>query len=429
MINVVIGSQWGDEGKGKFTDYFAQESDIVARFQGGNNAGHTIKVKDVEYKLHLIPSGIVTGKICLIGNGVVVDLQALNEEIEYLKEKGITVTPDNLIISDRAHVIMPYHKELDKIQDSIKDNPIGTTGKGIGTCYAEKMNRTGIRIIDLFDSKLADKIFESLKNQYTTIFNKGEIPEPKLDYFYKYADNIILELKPLIGKIKPFVRDTSVYINEQLEKGKTVLAEGSQGMLLDIDHGTYPFVTSSNISTASVLSGLGVSFKYIDKVYGIAKAYTTRVGEGVFPTELNNEIGDWLCEKGFEYGVTTGRKRRCGWLDLVIIKNAVRVCGINNLVLTKMDTLAGLETIKVCIGYKINGKVIDYIPSDLSLLERALPIYKEFKGWNDIIAEASKYDEIPDTAKDYIKFIEDFLKCKVSIVSIGADRNKTLVRD
>lgn len=419
---IVIGAQWGDEGKGKMTDYLAEEADVVVRFQGGNNAGHTVVVGDKEYKLRLIPSGILyDDKTNVIGNGVVVDPKALFEEIEYLEGVGVKITPEKLIISDRAHLIMPYHKVLDKLKEKARGkNDIGTTGRGIGPCYTDKFERCGIRVCDLmhenvFKEKLEQNI--EAKNAYITKVLGGE----PLNY-----EEILKEYLELAKKLRPFVADTSVKVYDSILANKTVLFEGAQGMLLDIDYGTYPYVTSSNTTAGGVASGSGIGPRMITNAVGIAKAYTTRVGKGPFPTELDNEVGEWIREKGHEYGVNTGRSRRCGWLDLVILKTSVRVSGLTSLAVTKIDTLAGLDKIKVCVGYKFNGEIIDYFPASLEDLALCEPVYEEFDGWDDSVANARSYDELPENAKKYIERIEEFTGTRVSIVSVGPKRDQTM---
>lgn len=369
---IVLGAQWGDEGKGKMTDYLAEEANVVVRFQGGNNAGHTVVVGDKEYKLRLIPSGILyEDKLNVIGNGVVVDPKALFEEIEYLEGVGVKISPEKLIVSDRAQLIMPYHKVLDKLKEKARGkNDIGTTGRGIGPCYTDKFERCGIRVCDLlhedvFIEKLRENV--EMKNAYITKVLGGEA----LNF-----DEILDEYLGFAKKLRPFVQDTSVKVYDAIKADKTVLFEGAQGMLLDIDYGTYPYVTSSNTTAGGVSSGSGIGPNMITNAVGITKAYTTRVGKGPFPTELLGETGDWIREKGHEYGVNTGRSRRCGWLDLVIIKTAVRVSGLTSLAVTKIDTLAGLEKIKVCVGYKFNDTVIDYFPASLEDLAECEPIMK-----------------------------------------------------
>ena len=419
---VVLGAQWGDEGKGKMTDYLAEEAEVIVRFQGGNNAGHTVEVGDKQYKLHLIPSGILyDNKLNIIGNGVVVDPEALFTEIDYLEKEGVKVTPNKLIISDRAHVIMPYHKILDKLKEKARGkNDIGTTGKGIGPCYTDKFERCGIRICDLIDEEVfKEKLKENIetKNKYIVNVLGGE----ELNY-----DEILNEYIELAKRLRPYVQDTSVRLYDEIKEDKTVLFEGAQGMLLDIDYGTYPYVTSSNTTACGVASGSGIGPTMITNAIGIAKAYTTRVGKGPFPTELDNEIGEWIREKGHEYGVTTGRSRRCGWLDAVILKTTVRVSGLTSLCVTKIDTLAGLDKLKICVGYKFDGKFIDYFPASLKDLEKCEPIYEEFEGWGEEVAEARSYNELPENAKKYLTRIEELTGTKISIVSVGPRRDQTI---
>ena len=419
---VVLGAQWGDEGKGKMTDYLAEEAEVIVRFQGGNNAGHTVEVGDKQYKLHLIPSGILhDDKLNIIGNGVVVDPKALFTEIDYLEKEGVKVTPNKLIVSDRAHVIMPYHKILDNLKEKARGkNDIGTTGKGIGPCYTDKFERCGIRICDLIDEEVfKEKLKENIetKNKYIVNVLGGE----ELNY-----DEILKEYLELAERLRPYVQDTSVRLYDEIKEDKTVLFEGAQGMLLDIDYGTYPYVTSSNTTACGVASGSGVGPTMITNAVGIAKAYTTRVGKGPFPTELDNEIGEWIREKGHEYGVTTGRSRRCGWLDTVILKTTVRVSGLTSLCVTKIDTLAGLDKLKICVGYKFDGKVIDYFPASLKDLEKCEPIYEEFEGWGEEVAEARNYNELPENAKKYLTRIEELTGTKISIVSVGPRRDQTI---
>lgn len=419
---IVLGAQWGDEGKGKMTDYLAEDADLVVRFQGGNNAGHTVVVGDKEYKLHLIPSGILyNDKINILGNGVVIDPKALFTEIEYLKELGVEVTPEKLYISDRAQVIMPYHKVLDALKEKSRGKDlIGTTGKGIGPCYTDKVERSGIRICDLLNEKvLKEKIEASLQVKNAMIKDVfGGEPIDSEEVYNEYVE---------FGKrIKPFVRETSVEIYKSIKENKIVLFEGAQGMLLDIDYGTYPYVTSSNTIAGSVCTGTGIGPTMITNAIGIGKAYTTRVGKGPFPTELFDEMGDHIRTVGHEFGVTTGRARRCGWLDMVILKTTARVCGLTSFAITKMDTLAGIDKIKVCVGYELDGKVIDYFPASLEDLARCKPVYEEFDGWNDEIAKARSYEELPENAKKYLKRIEELTETKVSIVSVGPKRDQTI---
>lgn len=419
---IVLGAQWGDEGKGKMTDYLAEEANVVVRYQGGNNAGHTVEVGEKQYKLHLIPSGILHDeKLNVIGNGVVVDPKAFFTEIDYLKEEGVKVTPEKLIVSDRAHVIMPYHKVLDKLKEKARGkNDIGTTGKGIGPCYTDKFERCGIRVCDLIDKevfkeKLKDNI--EMKNKYIVNVLGGEPLsfEEIYEEYSKYGE-----------ELKPFVKDTSVRVYNEIKEDKTVLFEGAQGMLLDIDYGTYPYVTSSNTTAGGVANGVGIGPNMITNAVGIAKAYTTRVGKGPFPTELEDETGEWIREKGHEYGVTTGRSRRCGWLDIVILKTSVRVSGLTSLAVTKIDTLAGLEKVKMCVGYKFNDEIIDYFPASLEDLAKCEPIYEEFDGWDESVANARSYEELHPNARKYLERIEELTDTRISIVSVGPRRDQTM---
>lgn len=419
---IVLGAQWGDEGKGKMTDYLAEEANVVVRYQGGNNAGHTVEVGEKQYKLHLIPSGILHDeKLNVIGNGVVVDPKAFFTEIDYLKEEGVKVTPEKLIVSDRAHVIMPYHKVLDKLKEKARGkNDIGTTGKGIGPCYTDKFERCGIRVCDLIDKevfkeKLKDNI--EMKNKYIVNVLGGE--PLSFEEIYEEYSNYGEELKP-------FVKDTSVRVYNEIKEDKTVLFEGAQGMLLDIDYGTYPYVTSSNTTAGGVANGVGIGPNMITNAVGIAKAYTTRVGKGPFPTELEDETGEWIREKGHEYGVTTGRSRRCGWLDIVILKTSVRVSGLTSLAVTKIDTLAGLEKVNMCVGYKFNDEIIDYFPASLEDLAKCEPIYEEFDGWDESVANARSYEELHPNARKYLERIEELTDTRISIVSVGPRRDQTM---
>ena len=419
---IVLGAQWGDEGKGKMTDYLAEEANVVVRYQGGNNAGHTVEVGEKQYKLHLIPSGILHDeKLNVIGNGVVVDPKAFFTEIDYLKEEGVKVTPEKLIVSDRAHVIMPYHKVLDKLKEKARGkNDIGTTGKGIGPCYTDKFERCGIRVCDLIDKevfkeKLKDNI--EMKNKYIVNVLGGE--PLSFEEIYEEYSNYGEELKP-------FVKDKSVRVYNEIKEDKTVLFEGAQGMLLDIDYGTYPYVTSSNTTAGGVANGVGIGPNMITNAVGIAKAYTTRVGKGPFPTELEDETGEWIREKGHEYGVTTGRSRRCGWLDIVILKTSVRVSGLTSLAVTKIDTLAGLEKVKMCVGYKFNDEIIDYFPASLEDLAKCEPIYEEFDGWDESVANARSYEELHPNARKYLERIEELTDTRISIVSVGPRRDQTM---
>lgn len=421
--SVVIGAQWGDEGKGKITDFLAAESDVVVRYQGGNNAGHTVEVEDKTYKLHLIPSGILNDNaLCVIGDGVVIDPEALINEMMYLEKEGVSVTPDKLVVSDRAHLIMPYHKVIDSLSEKSKGkDDIGTTGKGIGPCYADKHERSGIRVCDLlhpdtFKEKLIVNV--TLKNKIIKTLYEGEELDSSEIYnkYMEYAETI-----------EKYARDTTVVLYEALKAGKKVLFEGAQGTLLDIDYGTYPFVTSSHPISGGVCVGAGVGPTAISNAVGVCKAYTTRVGKGPFPTELEGELGDFIREKGFEYGTTTGRARRCGWLDLVIVKYGARISGLTDLAITKLDTLSGMNKLLICIGYELDGKVIDYFPASLEDLARCKPVYETMDGWDDSVQNAKSFDELHENAKKYLRRIEEFTETRISIVSVGPNREQTIV--
>lgn len=418
---VLIGAQWGDEGKGKITDFLARQAEVVVRSQGGNNAGHTVVVDDKEYKLHLIPSGILyPEKLCVIGNGVVIDPKVLLEEIDYLAENGIQT--DNLRISSSAHVIMPYHKKLDELQEERRGNKkIGTTKRGIGPCYMDKIARTGIRIIDLINandfketlgSALQDKNYLFDKVYNTTGFELQEI----YDEYMQYAE-----------RIRPYVTDTSVLINKAIDEKRDVLFEGAQGTLLDIDHGTYPFVTSSYPTSGGACVGSGVGPTKIDSVLGVVKAYTTRVGEGPFPTELRNEMGDQIRKAGHEFGTTTGRPRRCGWMDAVILRYAARINGLTGIAVTKLDVLDGLETLKICTAYKYQGEILNEFPSSLKVLEQCQPVYEELPGWQQETSGIEDYNDLPQNAKRYLHRLEELSGVKIDMVSVGPGRKQTIV--
>ena len=421
---IVLGAQWGDEGKGKMTDYLAEEANVVVRYQGGNNAGHTVEVGDKQYKLHLIPSGILHDeKLNVIGNGVVVDPIAFFSEIDYLKEEGVKVTPEKLIVSDRAHIIMPYHKVLDKLKEKARGkNDIGTTGKGIGPCYTDKFERCGIRVCDLIDKEVfKEKLKENIemKNKYIVNVLGGEA----LSF-----DEIYEEYSKYGEKLKPFVKDTSVRVYNEIKDDKTVLFEGAQGMLLDIDYGTYPYVTSSNTTAGGVANGVGIGPNMITNAVGIAKAYTTRVGKGPFPTELENETGEWIREKGHEYGVTTGRSRRCGWFDAVIVKYAARVNGLTSISFMLLDVLTGFDKINICTAYKMGDKIINDFPASLEDLAKCEPVYEELDGWHEDITNVEKFEDLPENAKKYIARIEELVGVNVDMVSVGPNRAQTIIR-
>jgi adenylosuccinate synthase len=420
---VVVGTQWGDEGKGKVVDLLAEKADLVARFQGGNNAGHTLVVKGKQTICHLIPSGILhANKTCLIGNGVVVDPEVLIHEINTLREKGVTVDHERLSLSTKAHLIMPYHRAVDAAREAAKGkDKIGTTGRGIGPCYEDKACRTGIRAVDLLEpDTLEEKIKANLKekNFYLTQYLKAEPLEfqPILDAYLGMA-----------AVLRPYITDVSIQIDRAIKAGKRVLFEGAQGTHLDIDHGTYPFVTSSNPISGAVCAGAGVGPDKLHHVVGIVKAYTTRVGAGPFATELLDETGDYIQKRGAEFGATTGRRRRCGWLDLVVVNDSVRLNGLTSLGITKLDVLTGLDTLKICVAYELDGKKVSARPASLKETARCVPVYEELPGWQEEISSARKMDELPTAAGNYLRRIEQVTGVPLSIVSVGAGREQTIV--
>ncbi|TBL77445.1 adenylosuccinate synthase [Paenibacillus thalictri] len=416
---VVVGTQWGDEGKGKITDFLAESAEVVARYQGGNNAGHTILIEDKKYKLHLIPSGIFyNNKICVIGNGMVINPAALIEEIQYIHDNGFTT--DNLKISDRAHIIMPYHLLLDGLEEERKgDAKIGTTRKGIGPCYMDKAARNGIRIADLMDAQEFEKKLRRLVAEKNVLIQQVYGAEP-LD-----ADAILEEYLSYAEKIRHYVTDTSVVLNDHIDEGSKVLFEGAQGVMLDIDQGTYPFVTSSNPTAGGVCIGSGVGPTKIGQVIGVAKSYTTRVGDGPFPTEQDNEVGSWIREKGNEYGTTTGRPRRVGWFDSVVVRHARRVSGITGLSLNSLDVLAGLDSVKICTGYKFRGEVITHYPASLNQLSECEAVYEELPGWKEDISGARTLDDLPVNARRYVERVAELTGIPVAIFSVGRNREQT----
>lgn len=416
---VVVGTQWGDEGKGKITDYLAESADVVARYQGGNNAGHTILIDGKKFKLSLIPSGVFyKDKTCVIGNGMVVNPAALIEEINYIHDNGFST--DNLVISDRAHVIMPYHMVLDALEEDRKGpNKIGTTRKGIGPCYMDKAARNGIRIADLMDAeefelKLRHMVKE--KNQVITQVYGGE----SLD-----VEEILTQYLEYAEVIRKYVRDTSVVLNDAIDENQKVLFEGAQGVMLDIDQGTYPFVTSSNPSAGGVCIGSGVGPSKIQQVIGVAKSYTTRVGDGPFPTELDNEIGEYIREKGHEYGTVTGRARRVGWFDSVVVRHARRVSGITGLSLNSLDVLSGLESVKICTAYKFRGEEITHYPASLKMLAECEAIYEELPGWSEDITGAKTLEDLPENTRRYVERVSELTGVPIAIFSVGRNREQT----
>ncbi|MEB2356956.1 adenylosuccinate synthase [Bacillus pumilus] len=418
---VVVGTQWGDEGKGKITDFLSENAEVIARYQGGNNAGHTIKFDGVTYKLHLIPSGIFyKEKTCVIGNGMVVDPKALVTELAYLHERNVST--DNLRISNRAHVILPYHLKLDEVEEERKGaNKIGTTKKGIGPAYMDKAARIGIRVADLldrevFEEKLARNLEEKNRLLEKMYDAEGFKIEDILDEYYEYGQ-----------QVKKYVVDTSVVLNDALDEGRRVLFEGAQGVMLDIDQGTYPFVTSSNPVAGGVTIGSGVGPTKIQHVVGVSKAYTTRVGDGPFPTELHDEIGDQIREVGREYGTTTGRPRRVGWFDSVVVRHARRVSGITDLSLNSIDVLTGIETLKICVAYKLNGEITEEFPASLNELAKCEPVYEEMPGWTEDITGVKNLSELPENARHYLERISQLTGIPLSIFSVGPDRSQTNV--
>lgn len=424
MANVVVvGTQWGDEGKGKIVDLLMEHAHVVVRYQGGNNAGHTLVVKGKKFIFHLIPSGILhSGKKSLIGNGVVVDPEVLLHEIDALEAQGIKVGPDNLGLSEKAHIIMPYHQRLDLARERAKGaGKIGTTGRGIGPCYEDKIARTGVRVIDLIDpATLKQKVEVNLKE--------------KNFYLEKFLDDQPLEAQEIIAaynrmgeRLKPLVTNVSLALDQTVQEGKNILFEGAQGTHLDIDHGTYPFVTSSNPVAAGACIGTGIGPGRIDRVVGICKAYTTRVGGGPFKTECLDEVGEHLQVQGVEFGATTGRKRRCGWLDMVVLRDSARLNGLTGLAITKLDVLTGLDPLKICIAYELDGQRLECVPAALSALEKCRPIYEELPGWQEDISGVLKYADLPKAAQAYLKRITELSGVPIQIVSVGPDREQTMV--
>ena len=420
MNIVIVGTQWGDEGKGKIIDILSQRVDYIVRYQGGNNAGHTVVVGDKEYIFHLIPSGILhKGKICCIGNGVVIDPAVLLKEIDGLRVSGVNIN-NRFKVSSLAHIIMPYHKILDELREKKRAYKIGTTGRGIGPCYADKITRCGIRMIDLLNpAVLRDKLKDNL-NEKNEVFKKV--------YRHRGFDfnSIYKEYLHYGRKFSRYICNSASLLNRAINNKKDVLFEGAQGTFLDIDFGTYPFVTSSSATSGGACIGTGVSPVKIDKVVGVAKAYTTRVGEGPFPTEFDCEFGRVMREKGHEFGATTGRPRRCGWLDMLMVKEAVMLNGISELAIMKMDVLDGLKTIKVCTAYKYKGKIFKDFPHDQEVLAKAKPVYKEFPGWGNLASKPKTFRQLQPNAKAYLNMLEDSLGARITMVSIGSARNETI---
>ena len=412
---VVVGTQWGDEGKGKIVDVLAEKADMIVRFQGGDNAGHTVIVNGKKYVLHLLPSGVLhKDAVCVIGPGVVCNPFVLLEEMDTLEKGGLTC--DHIVISDRAQILMPYHRYQDKLEEESANHKIGTTQKGIGPCYSDKYARRGIRYHELLDFesfKVRLKEVLDFKNKlFTNVY--GANP---LDY-----DTIVKDFEKIYDRIVPMINETTHMVNEALDQNKNVLFEGAQAMMLDINYGTYPYVTSSSPTSAGVATGAGVAVNRLQTIIGVVKAYSTRVGEGPFVTELLDSTGENLRAVGAEYGATTGRPRRCGWLDLLVVKHACTMNGLTDIVLTKIDVLTGIDTLKVCVGYDVDGTIYDYVPSDQAVVAKAKPVYKEFAGWTEDISKMTSYDQLPQNCKDYVSFIEQFTGVRVSMISVGPDR-------
>jgi len=419
---VIIGAQWGDEGKGKATDLLGSRIDYVVKFNGGNNAGHTVVVGNEKYALHLLPSGILSpGVIPVIANGVVIDIEVLFEELDALIERGVDVS--RLLVSANAHVITSYHRTLDKVTERfLGKRQIGTTGRGIGPAYADKINRVGIRIQDLFDENiLRQKVEGALhqKNQLLVkLYNRRAIT----------IDEIVSDLLSYAERLRPMVADTGLLLNQALDAGKIVLFEGGQATMLDVDHGTYPFVTSSSSTSGGASTGSGVGPGRLERVIGIVKAYTTRVGAGPFPTELHDESGEWLRQRGFEFGTTTGRPRRTGWYDAPIARYSARINGVTDFVMTKLDVLTGLETIPVCVAYEVDGVRVDEVPVSQSDFHHAVPIYEEFPGWSEDITGVRNFEDLPKNAQDYVLAIEAISGSRISAIGVGPGRDAIVVR-
>lgn len=419
---IVVGSQWGDEGKGKIVDFLSRKADVVARYQGGHNAGHTVVIKDNKFILHIIPSGILYGdKICLIGNGVVVDPAALIEEINELKEKGVDVG-ENLFLSKNAHLIMPYHIIMDKEKErALGEKSIGTTGRGIGPAYVDKMARIGLRIGDLlYPSVFKEKLTTNLSTVNFILENLYKVPCVDIDDIY-------MKYMGYAEKLSKYIADTDFLINKMISEDKNLLCEGAQGTLLDIDHGTYPFVTSSNPVAGGACVGLGISPIKISKILGIIKVYTTRVGSGPFPTEIRNALGEKIRERGGEYGATTGRPRRCGWLDMVILRHSAMINGFTGIALTKLDVLDSIEKINICTAYKYDGKTIEAFPKELKIFENCEPVYIELEGWQESTVGIKDMNKLPQAAQKYINTIETMLGVEVQLISTGQRRDELIM--
>lgn len=419
---VVLGTQWGDEGKGKATDQLGSHIDYVVKFNGGNNAGHTVVIDGEKYALHLLPSGILSpGVIPVIGNGVVIDLDVLFQEIEALESRGIDTS--TLRVSSTAHVIASYHRTMDKVSERfLGKRRIGTTGRGIGPAYADKINRIGVRVQDLFDEKIlrqkVEGALEKKNHLLVKVYNRRDVT----------VDEVVEELLRHTERLKPYVADTSLELNQALDAGKTIVFEAGQATMLDIDHGTYPFVTSSSATAGGVCTGSGVGPTRLDRIVGVVKAYTTRVGEGPFPTELHDESGEWLRQTGGEFGTTTGRPRRCGWYDAVVTRYSSRINGLTDLVLTKLDVLTGLETIPVCVAYEVDGVRVEEMPVNQTDFHHAKPIYESYPGWSEDITHVREFSDLPVNAQRYVEKLEEISGCRISSIGVGPGREATIVR-
>ena len=421
---VVVGAQWGDEGKGKVVDFLAKDADIIARYQGGDNAGHTVVVGEEKYVLHLIPSGILhPDKKCVIGNGVVLSPRTLFKEIDHLRQRGIYIG-DNLAISDRTHLIMPYHLLMESIdEDKRGKNKIGTTKRGIGPAYMDKVGRSGIRVGDLLD-------FEAFEEKLTfNLQEKAKILGKTQEWVESAKAETTEEYRDYAKRIEPFVTDTSLMLNEAIKSGKSVLFESAQGTLLDVDLGTYPYGTSSNPTAGGVCAGLGIGPTMIHKVIGVVKAYVTRVGAGPFPTELPTDMNEQIRQKGEEFGATTGRPRQCGWFDAVAARYAVRVNNFTSIAITKLDILDELESMKLCVGYRYNGKTITEFPSQIHILENCEPVYESMEGWRTDTSELRKYQDLPEKARKYVERISQLMETKVELVAVGPERDRIMTVD
>jgi len=421
MNTIICGLQWGDEGKGKIVDFLTEQADLVVRGQGGNNAGHTVIAKGKKYVLHLIPSGILWEKQCIIGNGVALDPVGLCKEIENLEQEGIAITPERLLISDRAHVVLPYHRELDAAREmSLGDKKIGTTKRGIGPAYADKANRIGLRLADFRNPNTAKDLIATRLEEANRILSGYGLPTFEMETVFAEVEEAINRLRPHFANVIPMVHGS-------WKKGETILFEGAQGTFLDIDFGTYPFVTSSNTTSGGACTGSGLPPHAIDSVVGVCKAYTTRVGSGPFPSQ-NDDIAEFFHSRGMEFGATTGRPRRCGWLDTVLIRYAVMVNGVTDLAITILDGLDERETIKICVGYEINGEVHEFPPAEREFWDLITPIYQEMPGWQEDTTACRTWDSLPDLAKAYLARIEELTGAPVKYVGVGPDREQTIIR-